>query len=495
MKIVVSTITCPSFFSPYSDACCSNHDTPVFTTDETSGDRTLHEHIYTRNPNFYFCLAHKHRHRSHPDIECIIKEIKCCDSAIHVESLTRSFVITATIPNVRGKWEDCKFIIYEPKIWSKQSYNHFMSFLRAIMFKPHSVIERYNSLETASYLVSNIPKLCSGKGSLSRTAIIGFDTLSIHQTAIISPTLPPHIVLIPPNSYHQLTRKKYDLSTFAIVKRDPALLQTCMYVVHLLPDPDPQQMVATISDQLARGMNQDQDGDKNGFYIMMLEQKGYSCLQSYQGIVMRMELSKAFSTPITFDGKGRKLFSENTQLVLHRFKEKFQDLPFMQKCKDHDLQSLNDAAGSYLRDDYPQLQQALMDHNKHHVESCISIMDILEDPNGRLSSIIESGSKGDVYQMKEFLDNIEPKYINSLRDKRQEALTYYNKCVTSSQTLSINGREQFAALYGAHDMCIVLQEVWINKEKVAEISKCSSMVSFIWPYIAIQCCIDELRAL
>lgn len=455
----------------------------------------LNEHIYSKMPSFYFCNVHMHRHKSHPDIDCIIREVKCCDAATCVVDYNKSFVITATVPNKKnGKMEATKFIIFDAQVWCKQSLNHFMSFVRAVIEKPTAAAERYTSFEGSSFTCKNIPKQCSGKSSLPRTAINGYETTSTHQTSTISPRLHYGLVMLPQSSTELLRAYGFDLSTYIMVKRDPSLLQTCMYVVIMMANPNPDIKVATIPDQLSKGMNQDQDGDKNGFYLLRKHINGYDCLKGFEAKAARVELAKAFLCKRTLVAGPRLRLSENGRYDIWRFADEFMHIEFFRRTYKRGYAFMDEAATGYLSAEYDAFQEALMQHNRDFVEHSITIDDLISDKDDRLKDIYLSGSKGDSYQLKEFLDSIQPKHVASLKDKIPEALSYYNKCVTSSQALSVNGREQFAALYGAHDLVVFFSDIWHNKKLIADYSKYACCAVLLWSEASITLFMEDLEA-
>lgn len=242
-----------------------------FTIDESTPDIKIHEHIYNiKVPTFYICTAHVHHHNLYPQIPCIIQTFQCCSNAIFIKDYTQCFAVTiknraslllangdvSKSTNAQSKKKDKSFIIFDPSIWREQSYNHFLSFIRAIILDPKInssvIMDRYHRFESSHFAISNIKKYISGKESIIRTAITGFDTTGIYQTSIISCTIPYHSVVLPQNLYTMLKDDGYDLDLI-LVNRDPSLLTTCLYVCSVLVNPDPNIDVVAISDQQSKG--------------------------------------------------------------------------------------------------------------------------------------------------------------------------------------------------------------------------------------------------
>lgn len=298
----------------------------------------MREHIYnTRMPVFYFCSqhthVHRHEHKPYSRLQCCIQTQKCCESATLVTEFNSSFVIT-TVTKKRAKTmaaaadaaadktkrsaiEKKQYVIFDPTLWREQSMNHFISLLRAVVNTPELVTERYRRFESSNFKVSNIKKYKSGKQSIVRTAITGFETKGIYQTATISCTLPSRTVLIPQKIY-DLMVGDYDLSLVA-VKRDPSIKQTCMFVCKGKRNPDPDVDTLVISDAIAKPLNQDQDGDKNGVYVLSNRARGgYDRRESFLHRLARLEMATAYATDKTLIATPRFSFSENNLLVIHR---------------------------------------------------------------------------------------------------------------------------------------------------------------------------------
>lgn len=293
----------------------------------------VREHIYnTRMPVFYFCNqhthVHRHKHESYSQLKCCIQTQKCCEHATLVTEFESSFIITVMTekePNPAklkdGKtvtrYDKKQYVIFDPVLWREQSMNHFISLLRAVVNMPGLVMERYRRFESANFKVSNIKKYKSGKQSIVRTAITGFETKGIYQTTTISCTLPSRTVLIPQKIYDMMV-DGYDLSLVA-VKRDPSIKQTCMFVCRAKRNPDPDVDTLVISDAIAKPMNQDQDGDKNGVYVLPTRVRGgYNRQESFLHKLARLELATAYAADKTLIATPRYSFSEYNLLVIHR---------------------------------------------------------------------------------------------------------------------------------------------------------------------------------
>lgn len=231
-------------------------------------DDTLDRHLRESQISlFYFCEKHAHYHSSFnisPEYRqhlCCIQTAKCCDETVFVKDLKESFSIVQT-ENAGKKFNSFKeYVIYDPSLWRDQSLSYFTSLIKAILWSQHLIGDRYKNFEQSKYKVSNIKKYKSGKHSIVRTHITGFETNGIYQTATISCDLPQDTIMLP-QCLVKLMEKNYDLSLVCI-KRDPSIKPTCMFVLKTIVNPDPKVQVLVINDAIAKPLNQDQDGDKN----------------------------------------------------------------------------------------------------------------------------------------------------------------------------------------------------------------------------------------
>lgn len=449
----------------FVDVVC-HLDNTKFAREETKQDIMVHEHIYnTKSPIFYFCFTHVHRHKKFPNIECKIQTFKCCDDAVMVKDFNKCFVVTVLGPNAhnmpnalnKGK----SYVIFDPRIWREQSFNHFMSFIRAVITSPESIAERYKRFESSNFSISNIKKYISGKESLIRRSVTGYETNGIYQTSTISCTIPYYSVVLPQNLYDLLEQNGYDLD-LAMVKRDPSILPTCMYVCSIIRNTNPGINCTTISDQQSKGFNQDQDGDRNAVYFLRRKTNNYDSTKSFSFKVAKMELALAFRCKRTLIGTPRYFLSETSLLKIARFGHEFMHLDFFAKTYKHDKNFMNDASAGYLSDEYDEFQQALIKHNETETRQYITVGDLLLKTN-KLPSIVTSGAKGNVELIQMLLTNISSDNRRTLHDRRKDMLDLCNKYITSSQDLSRNGRKQFASLYAAHDLISHFSNIYINK--------------------------------
>lgn len=471
-----------------------HRDNSVFTKDVITSNISLHEHIYnTKNPIFYFCFKHSHFHKSHPTIKCIIHEFQCCDDAISVKDFTECFTVTTVSSKSNLSKKHHEWIIFDPFIWREQSYNHFMSFIRAVIISPSDIAERYKRFESSNFTISNIRQYISGKESKIRTSVTGFETSGLYQTSTISCTIPYYVVVLPQKIYDTLESEGFDLD-LVILKRDPSILQTCMYVCAVRRHADPNCLVTTISDQQSKGMNQDQDGDRNAQYLIRKRINGYDATKSFDYKIAKMEMANAFRVKRTLVGTPRYILSETSMLKIKRNSNDFMHLDFFKKTHHENISFMNEAAAGYLADEYDEFQEFLRLYVQNEQPTYITVDDILLKGD-RLSTIVSSGAKGNWQLIDMLLGNISSCKGSTLTQKRKDMLDLCNKYITSSQDLSRNGRKQFAALYAAHDLVSFFDNIYINKVCYAYYGDFASTVTFLFNNASLKLFVNDLKEL
>lgn len=306
----VCVIKEPYYCTLTTDSICRGPDRNggrVHSTASTEHD--LSNHLFDlRAALFYFCKRHEHRHERDSTIPCTVQTFRCCDQAVHVTDFDRSFLLIA---------ENKKYVIYDPSLWREQSTNHFASLVRAAIALPKAVNDRYKRFESSNFKVSSIKKYKSGKQSIVRTAVTGFEVRAIYQTSTISCNLPSDAILIPQRIW-DLMENDYDLD-LVCVKRDPCIKCTCMFVCRAIRNPDPNIDVLVMNDTLMKPMDQDCDGDKNVVFALSKSSLSfYDKRETFLHKLAKYEMSRAYERDKTLIALPRFSFSENARLLIHR---------------------------------------------------------------------------------------------------------------------------------------------------------------------------------
>lgn len=343
--------------------------------------------------------------------------------------------------------------------------------IRAIINDLNSIKDRYNRFKISNFKIPNIKKYESGKESAIRTNITGFETTGLYQTSTISCNLPYYTCIIPQKLYKILKDNDYDLQ-LALVKRDPSIKPTCMFICMILENKNPNIDVIIISDQLAKGFNQDQDGDKNAEYFLKTKHNNYDLKQTFKYKLAKLELGMSFRKKCTLLSSPRYLLSETSLMLLYRHREQLtRESEVFRRTYHYGIKYINEALAGYFSDYYDEFQKKLIELNQNEEPVFISIDDILLETNN-LTDIIESRTKG-TYEHINML-HTKLKSNTSLFDNTTEMINKYNKYIDSSKSLSIHGRKQFTGLYGSQDLIAFNGLIYLNKIPLVDYTNFSS---------------------
>lgn len=439
---------------------------------EIANSHLLSEHIFnTRPPMFYICEKHVHVHVNHkyPNVRCIVQTTKCCDSAVWLANYTYSYMITMTHKKLQSH------LLYDPSTLRDQSMNHQLSVLRAALINPDAVSERIKHYSKSNFTLSNIDRYKSGKDSVSRIAIHGFDTRGIYQTATISCLLPEGFVLFPQELY-DLAQGNYVLRLVA-GKRDPSFHIRSMFVVYAIRNPDPTNRTIVIPDVISKPLYQDQDGDKNGFYPIPLQRDGYDCRESFKFKIANFELSEAYHTLITLTGEPRLRLSEYNLQLIHKEADRLMDDEFFRKTYKYGPSFMIAAGCSYLRKEYEVFRDRLIELNRIPTKKHVTIDDVFGHTD-LLESIVKSGAKTNIESVNIFLSDLFSR--KTLDDRKKDMLDQTNTYLESGRSLSREGRTSFVSLTATNDLMVHMFSIFHNKIFLYSLLNCGLTGVFLW---------------
>ncbi|KAE9530100.1 hypothetical protein AGLY_011562 [Aphis glycines] len=451
------------YFGPKSN---KPHATKILPFDQNFNDH-LHE---TQVVLFYFCDKHAHKHvqesvTKFQDAVCYIQTIKCCDEAVFVKDLKQSFSIIQTVSDdLQTQLTTVKeFVIYDPSLWRDQSFSYFTSLIKAFLWAPQSIVNRYKNFESSNFKVSNIKKYKSGKHSIVRTAITRFETNGIYQTATISCDLPQDTVLIP-QCLANLFKENYDLS-FVCMKRDPSIKPTCMFVLRALINPDPSVHVNVINDVIAKPLNQDQDGDKNAIYALPKHtHPRYDKFHSFLHKTAKIEMSMAFTKRFTLIAQPRYSFSENSRQLIHRHSEWLLDRSvFFKRTHANGLTHMIEAGCGYLHQEYDEFCTLLRHLNNNVIITPLTFDNVIGKTE-RLTDIIRSGTKGHMETLNVFQQSMFNNINRSLEEQIRPSKEQMSRYITSGQELRSTGRERFILLYSQSELKSSFGTIYLNNK-------------------------------
>jgi len=459
----------------------------------------VYEHLMENNSLFYICSRHAHIHwrnsvhravsrRRKTDRElvelestydralCYVQLNKCCDEAVLINDYTHSFLITQTSDYVDGPINKSanSYTIYNPALWKDHAKSQFVSLIKAVLLYPELVADRYSKFEESNYKVGNINKYKSGNHSGVRIKITGFDAKSAFQTSTISSRLKRQYTVLPVNLYESL-ESDFDLD-FGLVIRHPGINYTCLYVQKILKHRDPSVQTITINHHIAKGLNQDQDGDKNIIFF----------LPRYRGTfaekLARYEISDAFDREQTLLCENRYSFSENSRLLIYRNASWLQERSsFFRKTYALGLAYMLDAGHGYLRDEYSKFCDLVDELNERNVYA-VTFDDLCGTTN-LIDSIVASEAKGHQESVRVFRDKLfHTSSQFSDECHRQDSNKQMNRYIKSSVEVRNIGRESFILINGQQDLKIAAGVVTLNNINYADLKPSAGFLTFLQNY-------------
>lgn len=478
----------------------------------------LYEHLMENGVLFYVCRVHVHRHkransesRSSPDALsvcrrkidkllfeqekhydeelCYVQLDKCCDNAILITEYKDSFLIIQTSEFIDGviKKNPSNYIIYNPTLWKEHTKSQFISFIKAMLLYPALIDDRYAKFEDSNFKVGNIGKYKSGNHSGVRIKVTGFETRSAFQTATISSCLGREYIILPVALYESLS-VEFDLE-FCLVIRHPAINNTCLYVVKILKHTDCSIQTITINHHIAKGLNQDQDGDKNIIFLLRRDQG------TFAEKLARFEIACAFDKEKTLLCENRYSFSENSRLLIYRNSGYlYERSSFYRKTRKYGLKYMLDAGHGFLRNEYKEFCKLIDNLNDQNVY-VVTLSDLIGDKSSLIDSIVNSEAKGhhesiQIFRKKLFNSSIVFDDEQHQRDSKKQM----NRYINSSIEVRNIGRESFILIIGQQDIKIAAGVVSLNNINYADMKPFAGFLTFLNNYASYDQFIIQLKA-
>lgn len=146
-----------------------------------------------------------------------------------------------------------------------------------------------------------------------------------------------------------------------------------------------------------------------------------------------------------------------------------------------------------MREEFEPFQQELLRLNRSNVHRSVTVFDLMMDTEN-LRTVVDSGAKG----TREHLDVLIRKLTDrksTLREAEPDMIALMSKYLTSSQELSRDGRNQFAALYAGVDLVLLNGKLYLNKVYVGDYTTFSSICSLLWNEASLELFTEDLMGI
>ena len=452
---------------------------------------SIQAHLFdARKPAFYFCSAHAHRHQRVPDIECTIQKEACCSAAVALLDYPKSFTLHEVDEN--GKLGR-PMVIYSPLVWRDLSTNCALTMFRTAILPKTSypLVERYKKFKDANFKIPQMKKFCSGKESVVKTKIIGYPTEGTYQTGGIACDLDEKTILCPQKLWNKLQHENFDTDMVA-VKRDPAINQTCLFICSMKENPDPTVDIIMTSDGIAKGMNQDQDGDRLANYILTSKESGWFKKNNYDYMAAKLEMKAAQKSRLTMDGQPRYHVSPSNLVLMATRPELFAHDEFFQRVAGKKPKFIDEAGCAYLVKPFRKFRKLALNLNRADSHLPYSVDDLLDNNYQDLEKIIASGAKGNKTSIQTVMDGC--KTDTSLGDKFPDMVNQMNRYILSGQDLSKTGRKQFVMLYCLLDVLLgPTNFLFFNNVPVADYNRFGGCGALNFNQSSLELFLDDLK--
>lgn len=459
-------------------------------TKRITNTQLLKHHLYKIDRQLFFlCTNHVHTHMN-STVPCYVQTYSCCENAINIKDYKSSFFVNALCESKKKRKINHNFIFYTPKIWTDQSTNQFISCLTSIINNDYKQnLKNYTNFTESTFHIVDISKYKSGGKSAARLNITGFLTKGFYQTAIISCLLTEDVVLIPSRLFDLI--KDHYYTEYVVIKRDPSFSGKCAFIVIGIRNPDETCEVFILNARIIIPMVQDQDGDKNGLYLLKRKiTPPYDRSSSFPFWLSVQEMKRALDTKLTTIAEPRYNFSEHDMVLFEREQKNLQKNYFFKRTFPRKIQFMNEAACSYLREEYKEFQNLLIEENRKPKRNIITIYDILQKTN-KLQQILDSGAKKNDRSLIVLKENLESTV--SLVEKIPELILQINRYIDSSKKLQSDGHSQFVLLYAIQDLNSFLGLLFLNKKLLCDFKTFTNIYSYIFTEAALELCIQDLE--
>lgn len=466
-------------------------------TENVEHSELIKYHLYNihRDDLFYICKKHYHIHTNHvvSNKMCFIQAVRCCDEAINMKDFESSFFIYANVYNKKyNKYNYKKHIVFDPKIWTEQSNNSFVTWVNSILYDSDQVSKHYDSFINSNFKIPEIINYKSGGDSFIRNEVTGFKTSGLYQTAIISPALEEDCVLVPQYLWDKL-EKDYFMDLAAVV-RYPSFYLTSMEICKIKRNSDPDIQVIVLPCTLSKGMKQDQDGDKNGIFFLKLRVNGkYDRTKSFEFKLCKIEMSLALNNCRSLFSEPRYQFSEHNIAFLHRKYDIFKHNEFFARTFHLGHFNMMEAACGYLRSEYLIFRDLLIHENKKEDGYILNVYDYLQQ-NNTLKNIIDIGVKTNARLLDVFNDSLtkKPQPLMSKLHGLDGLVPQMNRYIDSSKKLSTDGHIEFKLIYNKEGVIMCCGILWNNEKRLGDFKRFSNLYSLTFNKTSLKLCIEDI---
>lgn len=431
------------------------------------------------NTNFYLCNTHHLSQKGQPS----------CEYCFSFLQFKWSFIVHSIY---------AYYTFPPPILFVAKNVNYFKTFIKhadkTAELKSKTAQEKYCKKEYQYYSVfinmsfqgGTLKGNSSGKTSFIKNRVLGFLAKGIRAVLTIDSSLGPHYSTLPQKIFDKL-----NLATpLVIVNRAPSINNTCIYVVEVGRNKDPDDYTIHINPFLTEGLHADQDGDELSIFIIE-KQADLPSIEVELAIAELKSMSWKYGRRHNFAFKSRYQFTQYHKYILDKFDDYFikhnplwASLTGTPKEKGFKIMELG---CSTHFDEIDEFIELLINFTQNLPPLLTTTHDILNG-TGDILNVVNSGAKGSTDHIEEYLKNI-------FHDTHtfQNIIDGFNKNITSSSKLGKEGGRQFCLLHAVNPLNLHQGIVYYNDIKLlSDVDNSTSMATFYYNNVSVEHSIAQI---
>lgn len=475
IKVGHNSITEPNFYT--SCYCLKPATTHNMLTISSRDFKPLYD---KKCESFFICLQHGVNEFAQAG----------CEFCVPFEKFKFSFVVHS------------RFAFYTfppPIIYNGKNMNYFKTFInlandnfnwvteKACQFHQNKEVTYHINFANGNFKHGSLRGMTSSKTSMLRNKILGFHTNGIRATLTIDCTLSPHHFILPQSIFDNLNVA----CPMFFVNRAPSLKNTCLYVLEAFRNKDPHDFTIHINGFLTQGLHADQDGDELTIFFIK-----YTVTEPSIDIIMTIcemkRMSWKYGTRHDLAYTPRYHFTQYHKYILFTHDVFFREHSVLWKSLNGDPQQkceqIMHLGCSILRKEVDEFIELLLNFVAHLEPQMVGVHDLLNGV-GAVQDVVDSGAKGSQHHIAEYLRNIYEVNVNN----KKNLIDGFNKNITSSMLMGIEGARQFALLYTVNPLSLHQNNIYYNRMiLLSNIRYASCMASFYYNSFAVMYTVTEI---
>ncbi|UBZ25545.1 LEF-9 [Crangon crangon nudivirus] len=413
-----------------------------------------------------------------------IQPDRSCDQCTEFAKFKESFIIHT------------RFAYYAsppPAIYTKKNLNYFKTFVslafdnininteKALVASRDREFRYHTTFIQNDFSGGTLGNLLSGSNSFIRNKVLGFPTKGIRATLVIDASLTPHYITLPQKIFDEL-----NLATpLVIINRAPSIKNTCIYVVEACRNKDSNDYTIHMNPYMTEGLHADQDGDELGIYY--IEYRVEEPSPEIEVAIAEMKaISWKYGSRHDIAYQPRYEFSQYHKFILHKFDAYFCEhnklwasLKGSPLEKSFRIMHLGCSTHFSEMDDFINLLTNFI----NHLPAVYSPYQHILQGTADIAAVVKSGAKGSEAHIKAYLDML----YKDIPDQKATLLEGFNKNISTSTNMGIEGGRQFSLLYTVNPLNMHRSAIYYGRKIImTHVAEATSMSGYYYNSLSIE---------